>query len=70
MPGVSFSASHGWLNHVAVMAPPLPSRTTALTIVLLPRSGRDRELTTWPEIATSPSTRPSRAIGTSSAALS
>src|SRR4051794_9946839 len=70
VPGVSFSASHGWLKNDALTCPPLSSRTIAVTTVRRPRSGRARALAIRPSIATSPSAWPSFAIETCSAALS
>ena len=70
VPGVSFSASHGWLKNDALICPPLPSATIALTSVRRPRSGRERALTIRPSIATSPSASPSFEIATWSTALS
>ena len=52
MPGRSLSASHGWLNHLAVIEP-VSSRIVAITIVRRRRGRRTRTDSTTPEITTS-----------------
>ena len=66
-PGCSWSASHGWLNHAALIVA-VPSEILAVTIVRRPRSGRFETLSTSPAIATSSLEPPSAAIATSSTA--